>query len=313
MDKLKELARTHNVLERIDKGPFQRKARILQALWREQNGYPIGTFRGRPLGSTLAMPWARDTLANFLTEEVRQVVRQEVLDPVRSKGKLYGKPRIFSNLLSSQPLAFNLFAPLSRDLNLATQVFRELSGGRCHQVTGIEFEHSPGRGDSRFTADHSAFDVYVTFTDAQGRPGFVGIEVKYHEDLAGESAKYRDRYDEVAAGMGCFTQAGLGLVRDMPLQQIWRDHLLAGSLLLAGGFADGFFVFLSPAGNGACTKAVGSYASALSNTDTFQHWTLESVMNAVAQHEGTGWAAQFADRYLAFGKVDALIQGGGAV
>jgi len=307
MNKLAELARTHNALERIDKRPFQRKARILQALWCQQCGYPIGTHLDRPLGSTLAMPWAKDTLANFLTDEIRQVVRQEVLDPVRSQGKLYGKPRIFSNLLSSQPLAFNLFAPLSRHLDLATAVFRKLSADRCHNVTGIEFEHSPGRGDLRFTGDSSAFDVYVTFTDAAGRPGFVGIEVKYHEDLAGEPARHRDRYDAVAAEMDCFTQAGLSQVRQMPLQQIWRDHLLAGSLLLAGGFADGFFVFLSPAGNDACQEAVRSYVSCLTNAESFQHWTLEDVAAAVMEQRADEWTRRFMDRYLAFEKVDGLL------
>ena len=52
------------------------------------------------------------TLANYLTPKIRQVVRHEVLGPARSRGKVYGKPRIFNHLLSSQPLCFNLFADL---------------------------------------------------------------------------------------------------------------------------------------------------------------------------------------------------------
>ena len=33
----------------------------------------IGEWRGRPLGSLLEMPWAKDTLANYLTDTIRKV------------------------------------------------------------------------------------------------------------------------------------------------------------------------------------------------------------------------------------------------
>ena len=62
------------------------------------------------------MPWAEETLSNYLTETVRGVVGQEVLDKTKSSGKLYGRPRIFNDLLSSQPLAFNLFGDGLRDI-----------------------------------------------------------------------------------------------------------------------------------------------------------------------------------------------------
>ena len=40
------------------------------------------------------MPFARETLANFMTDTTREVVRAEVLDPVRGAGKVYRAPRI---------------------------------------------------------------------------------------------------------------------------------------------------------------------------------------------------------------------------
>jgi hypothetical protein len=107
--------------------------------------------------------------------------------------------------------------------------------------------------------------------------------------------------------MGCFTETGLAKARDMPLQQIWRDHLLAGSLLLAGDFTDGFFVFLSPAGNDACQEAVHSYVSGLSRTESFRQWTLEALVGTVLEERDDAWARQLADRYLAFEKVDRLL------
>src|ERR1700733_13878954 len=61
---------------------FQRRARLLQSLWRDAHSPPIGEHRGRPLGSRLAMPFAEDPLSNYLTDTIRSVVRREVLDPV---------------------------------------------------------------------------------------------------------------------------------------------------------------------------------------------------------------------------------------
>lgn len=307
MDKLERLAREVDAYTTADRTPFQRRARILQSLWRIEQGYPEGEHRGISLGSRLPMPWAEETLANFLTDEIRGVVRREVLDPERSRGKLYGKPRLFDNLLSSQPLAFNIFGPLSCDLGLATDVFRQQGGERCREVTDVRFEWSPGRGDPRYTGDSSAFDVYVTFKSREGGRGFAGIEVKYHEDLSGRPSTHKARYDEVAEAVGCFAAGAADRLRTAPLQQVWRDHLLAGSHLLADGFADGFFVFLSPAGNSACNEAIGAYRQCLTDDRTFVHWTLESVVEAVERSTDADWVGLLQDRYLDFAKVDAYM------
>lgn len=49
-------------------------------------------------------------------------------------------------------------------------------------VTSILFEHSPGRGDPAYTGDGSAFDVFLEYCTRSGQTGFLGVEVKYHEN-----------------------------------------------------------------------------------------------------------------------------------
>lgn len=308
---LDELAHRYQALEAFDRWEFQRRARVRQSIWREERSYPIGVHRGRngirPLGSRLAMPWARETLSNYLTSTIRKVVEREVLDKEKSAGKLYGKPRIFEDLLSSQPMAFNLFAELQQDLPLASSVFQTLSDGRIAEITGIEFEWSPGPGDPKFLEDRSAFDVYATYLTPSGQTGFAGIEVKYHETLIGSAAKHRERYDEVADGMACFPDRPRKALKKQPLQQIWRDHLLAGSLLATKRFDDGFFVFLYPQGNELCDRAIKDYEDCLSNTSSFERWTLENVCAAVVDNTHSNWINVFKDRYLNFGKVAAAL------
>ena len=118
------------------------------------------------------MPDAEERLTNFETENVRAIVRREIplsdWSVPRAQRKLYARPRLFEDMLSSQPLCFNLFGELACDLGLATKVFGVLTKRRGLRVTGVDFEWSPGRGDARFTHDGSAFDVFVR-TETHGK------------------------------------------------------------------------------------------------------------------------------------------------
>jgi len=243
------------------------------------------------------MPWAERSMANFLDDDIRRVVR-EVLENAQTTGALIERNRLFSNLLSSQPMAFNLFAHLQLDHTLATRVFRRMCPGRIDSVSAVEFEYSPGRSSDRYTGDRSAFDVYVRYRTPSGGRGFVGIEVKYHENLAGKTARHRARYEEVAEMMECFQQDALTQLRKQPLQQIWRDHLLAGAHRIVDEFDDGFFAFLYPEGNDACQRGVLSYSRCLSDEATFTAWTLEQVVAAIRAEGEYAWVDRFTERYL---------------
>ena len=69
-----------------DQHDYQWQLRLLQSLWREERGFPIGEYRGQPSGNRLAMPEAKETLNNYLTQTIQTVVRREVEGPKR-RGK----------------------------------------------------------------------------------------------------------------------------------------------------------------------------------------------------------------------------------
>jgi hypothetical protein len=246
--------------------PWQRQLRLLQALWREQQQLPIGMHprngdESRPLGSRIAAGDAEDDLGNYLTETIRQVVRDE-LSSAAEEQKLFSTPRIYDDLLSSQPLCFNLFGELKANLDVATALARHLWPDRVEQVTRLEFEHSPGRGDPAYLGNRTAFDAYLEHTTPQGGQGFIGIEVKYHESLQVAPAEIRDRIGDVARASGLFGEPDWRALAEPPLQQVWFDHLLALSMLL----------------------------------------TLEDVVAALQLVDGRGWVDHFHDRYLAYSK-----------
>ena len=301
-DRPEDILRRYAAWERSDKHDYQWRLRLLQSLWREEQGFPVGEH-----GNWLAWPQAKQTLDNYLTPTIGAVVGR-VVDRLKKQGELLGERRLYDNLLSSQPLCFNLFGELTADLDLASRVLSDMSK-RVSRVTAIEFEWSPGRGDLRYLGDKTAFDVYVTYQNAKGQRGFLGLEVKYHENLEEKKDPnyyhtHGSRYDEVAAAMGCFHEERLDRLRQAGrqqvdgLQQLWRDHLLTGSHRKEDGFADACFVLLYPAVNTTCEAALPTYRHCLSDARTFEAWTLEAFVSCLRQHTDDDWVQLFYDRYL---------------
>jgi hypothetical protein len=96
-------------------------------------------------------------------------------------------------------------------------------------VRQLLFEHSPGRGNPKFTADHTAFDALIRYSDCHGRHGFVAFEIKYSESMREPIPELRPRYDELSQASGLYVNPAAAALRGNPLQQFWREHLLAQS------------------------------------------------------------------------------------
>lgn len=284
---------------------FSAYARLLQSRWRTSKGYPMGK-----LGNYLEADFAKASKANFLTERIQSLATDEMTKAKASKA-LFDEGRMWSNLLSSQPLCFNLFGELSFDLDAATACFRKLFPDRIGRVTSVKFEYSPGRGDARYTGDRSAFDVFVEY-ERDGQHGFLGIEVKYAESLREEPPKksaeifekHSVRYTELTEAHGVFAPNVIDTLRRPPLSQIWRDHLLCIALLNHSErkFKEGAFVFLFPSLNKQCQDGVTEYAKYLTSSDDkisgFCPKHLEDFIHTIANHYNTDWSSELRSRYL---------------
>ena len=255
-------------------GVFSRKARLQQSKWREEKGYPIGKTRGgRLLGNYIEKSFAHQYKVNLLTENIRQIALEEIANS-KSTGALIQENRLWENMLSSQPLCFNLFGEMHYDLNLATEFFKESFPTRdIFRVTAVRFEYSPSRGEKALTGDHSAFDAFVEYETSMSTKGFIGIEVKYAETLMEGSdstdrtyAMHKEEYLRVAKNANIFNMERIDDMATSPKFQIWRDHLLALSMLQASLYNEGFFLFLYPYQNDKCKKGFQEYLNAL-NTD----------------------------------------------
>jgi hypothetical protein len=219
--------------------------------------------------------------------------------------------RMHSNLLSSMPLAFNLVAPLKLDKKLARRVFNQLAPGIAKEITHIQFEHSPGRGDATFTQDGTAFDAFATARAADGAKTFIGIELKYSESMTEAEARLRPRYDELARSSGLYADPDDEALRKNPLQSLWRGHMLAQSAVDAGLYDRGIFMLIAPRQNGDVQRAARAYAKRLANDGSkvqFINVELEDAVMAIRKAGASELADALHERYVDFEQIHALVR-----
>lgn len=259
------------------------------------------------LGSRLSADAARAG-HNFISPAVHALVRKALI--LREDGAVIDEDRLFSNLLSSMPLAFSVFGPMAMDLVLATAVWRRLLPTFVDQVESIAFEHSPGRGDPRFLADGTAFDLKLAVITPDGEPASLFVEVKYSEGMSGPAAKPRPRYDEASRQCRLYQDPDSPVLRSVALEQLWREHMLAQLAVDYRIANEAHFVAIGPRLNRRVAAAFTLYGNLLAEPEAedelsvgFTGLTLEAVLEAIAEAGADDLARQLWARYLDFDRV----------
>lgn len=298
-------------VDRVSKQPavtaFKRQARLHQAIWREQQALPIGShWSGRPRqerrnGSRIALDVARSTGANLLSDRIRDAARKRLAQP--QPGETLDHDRLWSDLLSSMPMCFNLFGELHGDperLAAATATLWPDVPGVADEVV---FEWSPGRSGAKYLGDRTAFDAAILLAQPGGRRSILGIETKYHEHAVTERPpnpiKRMPRYREVTETSGAFREDWEAAILGTPLQQIWRDHLLVLAMLQDpdGQWDSGKYVLVHHAQNPSFAEAAERYRAVLTDDSTFEARTVEDLLDAHVLHPPEVERA-FRERYL---------------
>lgn len=285
-------------------GPFAARMRCHQSWYRARRlGVPCGTGPQRrhtsPYGNMLRPEDAERGL-NFLTPDILQVAQQRL-----AEGTGTVEPyRLLHNMLSSQPMCFNLFGPLVNDHELARRMLQELVPDDVAEVTQVALEFAP-RPASEYLNDRTAFDAFIAYRRADGERSFVGIETKLTEPFSQrkhdtpEYRRWSDRSDSP-----WLATARLELA-EMRHNQLWRDHLLAVAMNLhpASPYAGGYLMLVRHPGDSECAQVVKGYQKLLKPDDrSFIDCPLGELMNvaeaAVRGEHQQHWLAAFNARYL---------------
>ena len=135
----------------------------------------------------------------------------------------------------------------------------------------------------------------------------MGIEVKYAESLNDKPSTHKTTYESIAKASGIFDLTKIDALKEKPIQQIWRDHLLALSLFITNDDYDvGDFIYLYPQDNENCEIGIEKYKKTFSMTEEqfFQPLTMENLVEVMKKYCSDNWLIEFEDRYLDFGKLD---------
>ena len=257
-----------------------------------------------------------DQYGNRLTESAGRVLLNYydglgVRDALRRRYPTYSRSRD-ADMLRSEHIPFNLFAPLIDRPDLANSLLYRILGVELSPPYQIELEWAPKPAE-KYLGDRTSFDTYIRGADDQGRVVGIGIEVKYTEQgyRLGPSEALRienpeSTYWTTTRESGIFTDTGCKLLATDDLRQIWRNHLL-GLKMRAVGDLDRFIsVTIFPSGNEHMSHALSRYQRLLTNEgkSDLQSCTFERYIgfldgDAVIEE----WKSFLQDRYLVKGPV----------
>ena len=254
-----------------------------------------------------------EDIANYAIERAEQVKRIKYLNIETG--------RLKHNMLSSQPLCFNLFGYLRKHPVEAAQGLSAALGldgiDEIDEILDIVVEWAPDH--KAHMNDKTAFDAFVSYRTKDGRRAFLGVETKYTDSFSPEprpdSKGYehydlnrRERYNPItkdpASGFKPGAEAEL---RKSKTNQLWRNALLVCSLRSKGEsgdspdeFDDGHVVVLSCDGDRDAEEAIEGLESQLHEPSSLlRAATYEELMSKFADMANLrSWAGEFQRRYL---------------
>ena len=193
--KFKDFQEKYGEIPASDKNDHIIRSRMLQGIYRNQKVENV----------YCNYVYENSGFVNFMRNKQLEVDAKKELEQIKQRDRLTDEKRLLENLLSSQPMAFNIFLPLKwNNFELGNIVFKELFPFlNIKQLIDIKMEFVPGDGkgknDRKITIDNSCFDVYVEYENTNNEQAGIGIEAKYTESFSNsdywkQTGYNKDRY-----------------------------------------------------------------------------------------------------------------------
>ena len=239
-----------------------------------------------------------DSYGNYLTKEDGEIGKNfypgfGIFEAVR-KYRKYNKP-LYSNMLRSEHIPFNIFIPFNLNKTYCKNVLNEFFNGSIQTIERIEIEYAP-KPREKYLNDATSFDTYIEYSRSDNSKGIIGIEVKYTEQeyrLEKDSTQERNimdktsKYYKVSELSKLYIPQAIYTLPSDKFRQVWRNHLLGESILIADSDIFKYFtsVTLFPEGNQHFIKTSKEYIDLLENNDhKFLPLTYEAFFAACIKH-----------------------------
>ena len=218
-----------------------------------------------------------------------------------------------SNMLRSEHIPFNFFIPFNQDFEFCKRVFNEISGN-IKSIDKIKIEYAPSPKEN-YLNDRTSFDAYIEYTHADNSKGIITIEVKYTEkeySLDKGSKQEKDINDEkgkyysLTKKCGIYKPNVIDKLKTDLFRQIWRNHLLAESILLfdKDKFKHAHSLIFYPKDNEHFAEAGKEYQEMLLDNkgNKFKVVTFENFIEICKKHcpnnEFENWRNYLQERYI---------------
>ncbi len=278
---MQEIGQQYSKDDRTDQSGFLRRARLHQSVFRAK---------------FLDLPF--DTYGNYLTKADGERGKNfydgfGIFDAVKNYRK-YSR-QLYTNLLRSEHIPFNIFIPLDKDKTYCKNVIADILKSNIISIDKIEIEYAP-KPKEKYLDDGTSFDAYIEYTDSDETNGMIGIEVKYTEKeykLQTNSKQEKvvnDKssvYFSVSNKCGLYKSNAADVLPTDNFRQVWRNHILGESILLSDRSKFQYFTSLTlyPADNLHFKKTTKEYIDLLIKNDRkFIALTFEDFFALLSKH-----------------------------
>lgn len=281
-----------------------RAFRLLQSWYRttvlkaRPGPHSVEGAQDKPVGSELSkndgdvgLNFLHDALASYADDRVRELQRA---------GATVGVRRLTHGMLSSMPLAFNLFGHLSEHYDPAARVLSGLVT-KIDIIDSIEVEVAP-RPKSTYLSDGSAFDAAIEYR-AGGKRGLLAIETKYTDHFGRAPLENPQRYEGFCSPEHGWQPGAFEALSESKARQALRNALLACAVQAKGlegrKFDEVHIVIASAREDKEAIEVCGLLKKQRSDPSTVHHIEFENMIGRFARIKETEcWAREFGRRYL---------------
>ncbi len=292
--------------DRITRRERQRQSEYREHVLR----LPAGRRGDRVLGNYLS---PEEWRSNFLSREAADYAEARA-DEVQCEGGQLETTRLFTNMLSSMPLAFSVFGHLRAHRTAAVRLLSDLLaldvaelvpvrvGSR--DIDGIECEWAPDRREH--LDDRTAFDAVVSARLGDGRSVLVAVETKYVDSFSRDpnrertDAKYRGHCEEFGMADGAYDR-----LREHATRQLLRNVLLTESVRRGGStgtpvFDEAVTVVLARDDDAPALAAVEAVGADRGTMCTDVRFIGHGQLATAAERNADlgDWAGRFRQRYV---------------
>lgn len=294
---------------------FAAKARFLQSWYRanllNQKEYGFGPEENSKIKYGNILVNGQKSGSNFLSPKIFQYAqfRTQFL----KSGETIKEYRLFNNMLSSQPMCFNLFYPLKelfeKEYKVANKVFKACFPSlKIDKILAVEIEYLP-YPVSEYLNDRTAFDAMLIYQSESGERNILAIETKYVEKLGTNPSSDLSKQIDLVKNSKLFNEDGKKEV-SKGFGQLGRNFLLAEKFRMENRLDKAYAVVIAPEENSSQTEITDFHGNMNPELhDRLFYISLQDFIKRINKKPSKAiknWIELFEKRYLFFDDCESI-------